>query len=85
MATSAQMNEKDRTMADSAVMIVSNIIAGIVLYTGIGWLLSLWLGNQTLLMALGAIVGTVLSLILVFVRLPREQQADDNLGKNRPV
>jgi F0F1-type ATP synthase assembly protein I len=81
MATSAQVNEKDRTMAGSAVMIVSNIIAGIVLYMGIGWVLSLWLGNQTLLMALGAIVGTVLGLILVFVRLPRDHEANDTHGK----
>lgn len=69
MASTSGMTKKDRTSAPNAVMIVSNLIAGIVLYAGIGWLLGLWLGHQTLFVAGGAIVGVALGLILVFVRL----------------
>ena len=65
-----------RGMNDSAWTITSRIISGLLLYTGVGWLLSLWLGHQQLLMAVGAIVGLGLSYTLVFTGLAREARKE---------
>jgi F0F1-type ATP synthase assembly protein I len=63
-------------MNDSAWTITSRIIAGLLLYTGVGWLLSLWLGHQQVLMAVGALVGLGLSYTLVFTGLAREARKE---------
>ena len=44
-----------RAAGDMGWIIMSHLIAGILLYTFLGWLLSLWLGNAPLLMAVGAV------------------------------
>lgn len=59
-------------MADPAWTIVSRIAAGLVLYTGLGWLISRWVGHASVLMAIGAIVGLTLSITLVVVSLHRQ-------------
>lgn len=59
-------------MADSAWAITSRIISGLVLYTGVGWLLSRWIGHQALLMAIGALVGLALAYYLVFTSVNRD-------------
>ena len=63
-------------MSDSAWTITSRIIAGLLLYTGVGWLLSLWLGHQQVLMAVGALVGLGLSYTLVFTGLARDARRE---------
>jgi ATP synthase protein I len=65
---------RGRRMDDAAWVISSRLIAGIVLYTGIGWLLSLWLGHRELLMAVGALFGLGLSYYLIFTGLAREER-----------
>ena len=47
-------------------------MAGLILYTGLGWLVSRWVGHQELLMAIGAIVGLGLSYYLLFASLAKE-------------
>jgi ATP synthase protein I len=69
MANDAERDERDRTTADSAWMIVSHLLAGIILYGGIGWLLGLWLGHQGAFVAAGVILGSALSMYLVHVRV----------------
>lgn len=71
MANDADRDGGDRTTADSAWMIVSSLLAGIILYGGIGWLLGLWLGHQGAFVAAGVILGSALSLYLVHVRVSR--------------
>ncbi len=61
-----------RRMSDSAWANSSRLIAGLILYTGLGWLLSRWVGHQQLLMAIGAFVGLGLSYYLMFVNLAKE-------------
>lgn len=77
-----------RRMSDSAWTTSSRLISGLILYTGLGWLVSRWVGNQGLLMAIGAMVGLGLSYYLVFTSLAREargdQQRDDGAGPDRP-
>jgi hypothetical protein len=51
------------------------MIAGIVLYAGLGWLISLWWGNRAALIAIGAFVGLGLSYYLIFTGLAREERA----------
>lgn len=61
---------------DNAAWIISGrLIAGLILYTGLGFLLSLWLGNRSLFMALGALIGLGLSYYLIFAGLARENKA----------
>lgn len=64
--------EQSREMADSAWIITSRLIAGPVLYAGLGWLVSRWVGHQALLMATGAMLGLVLAYVLVFTSLSRD-------------
>ncbi len=52
-----------------AITASSYMIAGIVVYGGLGWLLSLWLGNQALLIAGGVLLGVAFSTYLVIIRL----------------
>lgn len=69
MANTGDRTGPDRATTDSAWMIVSHLLAGIVLYGGIGWLLSLWLGHRAALVATGVVLGVVLSLVLVHFRI----------------
>ncbi|MDP2288284.1 MAG: hypothetical protein Q8M73_06930 [Actinomycetota bacterium] len=61
-------------MADTAWTITSRIASGLLLYTGLGWLLSLWIGHAPLLMATGALLGLGLSFVLIFGGLKAENK-----------
>lgn len=69
--------EETRRMADSAWTIVSRLISGLVLYTAVGWLLSVWIGHQAVLMAIGAGFGLLLSYYLIFKSLRRDEEPLD--------
>ena len=62
-------------MDNAAWTISSRMIAGIVLYAGLGWLVSLWWGNRSALIAIGAFVGLGLSYYLIFTGLARENRS----------
>ena len=66
-----------RRMSDSAWVNSSRLMAGLILYTGLGWLVSRWVGHQALLMAVGAIVGLALSYYLMFASLAKETRDDE--------
>ena len=66
-----------RRMSNSAWVNSSRLISGLLLYTGLGWLVSLWVGHQALLMAVGAIVGLGLSYYLMFTSLEHERRQDE--------
>jgi F0F1-type ATP synthase assembly protein I len=66
-----------RRMSNSAWVNSSRLITGLLLYTGLGWLVSRWVGHQALLMAIGAMVGLALSYYLMFTTLAHETRADD--------
>jgi ATP synthase protein I len=59
------------------------LIAGLLLYTGLGWLVSRWVGHQALLMTIGAMVGLGLGYYLLFTSLAHEQREDDKRQANR--
>ena len=73
-------------MSDAAWIISSRLIAGLLLYAGLGWLLSRWFGHSDIFIAVGALVGLGLSFFLVFRQLPmydgtrRTEQDDDTAG-----
>ncbi len=69
--------EDARRMSDSAWATSSRLIAGLIFYTGLGWLLSRWVGHQALLMVVGAMIGLGLSYYLMFVSLAREAREDE--------
>ena len=64
-------------MADSAWSISSRLFAGLILYTAIGWVISLWVGHQAVLMAIGALFGLGLSYFLIFRGLRKEDTTLD--------
>jgi len=66
-----------RRMSNSAWANSSRLISGLILYTGLGWLVSRWVGHQALLMAVGAMVGLGLSYYLMFVSLAHEAREDE--------
>ena len=76
-APGAVTRDDARRMSNSAWANSSRLIAGLILYTGLGWLVSRWVGHQELLMATGAIVGLSLSYYLMFKSLAHEAQADE--------
>jgi len=65
---------RDRSSNDAAFMIVGHLVAGIVLYGGIGWLLGRWFGHQPTFIAGGLFVGMAASLYLVHLRLVQAEQ-----------
>jgi ATP synthase protein I len=77
-----------RRMSNSAWVTSSRLISGLILYTGLGWLVSRWVGHQALLMAIGAMVGLGLSYYLMFTSLAHEARQDekrnDVAGPDRP-
>ena len=75
MANPVDGNERDRSTADAAWMIVSHTVAGVVVYGGIGWLLSLWLGHRSAFVAGGVLVGVALSLYLVHYRVSHSDES----------
>lgn len=66
--------EENAGMSDAAWSISSRMIAGIILYGGLGWLLSRWIGHAELLIAGGALLGLGLSYVLVFRQLSEEDK-----------
>jgi len=52
-----------------AITVSSHMVSGILVYGGLGWLLSLWLGHQALLIGGGVLLGVALSTFLVIYRL----------------
>ena len=66
-----------KRMSNSAWVASSRLMSGLILYTGLGWLVSRWVGHQALLMAIGAIVGLALSYYLMFTTLAHETRDDE--------
>lgn len=79
--TSTQAKE----MGDTAWLISSRLIAGVVLYAGLGWVLSLWVGHRALLMSVGMLVGLVLSFYLVFSSLARTPKDGADVGRGNDM
>lgn len=69
-------------MDNTAWIISSRLIAGLILYSALGWLLSLWLGHREVLMAVGALVGLGLSYYLIFTGLSRENKVLQEQARN---
>lgn len=69
--------DDSRRMSNSAWANSSRLMTGLLLYTGLGWLVSRWVGHQALLMAIGAMVGLGLSYYLIYLSLKHEKRADE--------
>lgn len=72
-----------RESDDVAWVAVSHLIAGIALYGGLGWLLGRWLGNQSLFVAGGVLVGTAFALYLMYARLGASGPGPDTQRQDR--
>lgn len=78
----APSRSDDRGTADAAWSAMSSLIAGMLIYGGLGWLVGHWLGNEAPFVAGGILIGIALALYSVFARLgalssePPTQQRD---------
>jgi F0F1-type ATP synthase assembly protein I len=61
-----RLSNASHSMDYSAWSISARLIAGIGLYAGLGWLISLWVGHRAPLIAIGALVGLGLAYMLIF-------------------
>ena len=58
-----------RETSDMAWRSVSTLMAGLLLYGGLGWLIGSQIGHQQALTAIGSLVGIGLSMYLTYVRV----------------
>ena len=85
----ARLSSSQSSMDHAAWSISSRLIAGIGLYALIGWLISRWIGHETLLIAVGALLGLGLAYVLIFRDLGSVRQQDavrtpgENSGESR--
>ncbi|HUM87772.1 MAG TPA: hypothetical protein PKH63_10700 [Actinomycetota bacterium] len=59
----------DRETPNVAWTVMNNLIAGLLVYGGLGYLLGMWLGNASVGLAIGAVFGLVASTVLIIFRL----------------
>ena len=59
----------DRETPNVAWTVMNNLIAGILVYGGLGYLIGLWLGNASVGLAIGTVFGLVASTFLISFRL----------------
>lgn len=57
--------------------------AGVVVFTGVGWLADRWLGTVPVFTIVGALVGSVLSFLSVYYRIRRADEARRRDRENR--
>lgn len=57
---------------ETAWSITAKLIAGMAIYGGLGWVLSVWFGHAPAFIAVGLLVGLGLSMYLVLMRLRHE-------------
>lgn len=73
------------TGIDHAATMGMELLAAILLYSALGWLLDGWLGTGPWLLAVGALVGNGAGLYLIWVRSGRMEAAarDQRTGGRR--
>ncbi|MEI2785115.1 MAG: hypothetical protein V9E82_05345 [Candidatus Nanopelagicales bacterium] len=59
----------DRETPNVAWTVMNNLIAGILIYGGLGYLIGLYFDNASVGLAIGAVFGLAASTVLVFYRL----------------
>jgi F0F1-type ATP synthase assembly protein I len=69
--------------ANTGWIIMSHLLTGILVYAGLGALLSLWLGSAPLLIGGGALLGMFLSLYLIHRRLEATSPGKDQSVPDR--
>ena len=63
------MKANGRETSDMAWRSVSTMMAGLLLYGGLGWLIGAKVGHQDVFTAVGSLVGIVLALYVTIVRI----------------
>jgi hypothetical protein len=63
------MKTDGRETSDMAWRSVSTMMAGLLLYGGLGWLVGAKFGHQDVFTAVGSLVGIALSLYVTIVRI----------------
>ncbi len=72
MASKDVADNKMASPNETAWMITGRLLAGMLLYGAVGWLLGHWLGHEALFIAGGILFGMAASLYLVLARLNQE-------------
>jgi F0F1-type ATP synthase assembly protein I len=70
MSEQRKPEEDGRDFANAAWSIPSYLVAGMLAWGGVGWLLGRWLGVEALF-PIGIVLGVALAVYLVYVRYGR--------------
>jgi ATP synthase protein I len=68
---SPEVPEPDRGTPDVAWSITSSLLAGMLVWGGVGWLVDRWLGFDRLFLAIGVVGGLAAGLYLSVVKINR--------------
>lgn len=68
---------------DEASTMGTELIAAILTWSGVGWLLDQWLGTRPWLLVSGAMIGNAAGLYLVWLRSGRMEQREISEAKER--
>lgn len=79
-----RLTNASHSLDNSAWSISARLMAGIGLYAGLGWLISLWVGYRGPLIAIGALVGLGLAYTLIFRGLAHEARSMDESMREEP-
>jgi F0F1-type ATP synthase assembly protein I len=52
--------------------VIGTLLAGIVVWGGVGWLLDLWLGFDRLFLPVGMVIGVGAAIYLIYIRYGRD-------------
>lgn len=58
--------------ANQAWSVIGTLLAGIVVWGGVGWLLDLWLGFDRLFLPVGMLIGCGAAIYLIYIRYGRD-------------
>lgn len=78
MKDARQSRNSGKGVPSDAWSIVSNLMAGILIYGGLGFLIGRWLGDPSIGMAVGVLVGLGLAGYLINHKLRQETESELN-------
>jgi ATP synthase protein I len=71
--------------ADQASIMGMELVAAILTWSGIGWLVDRWLGTAPWFLVVGGLVGNAAGLYLIWLRSGRMEQRDDDPAGATPA
>lgn len=77
-------SDDGRQTSDMAWRSVSTLMAGMLLYGGLGWLIGKFFGHQEAFMAAGVLLGIFLALYLTYARVSMMNRDTNTSDRRNP-